>query len=253
MTDDTPFETKTVQAVRGLEARTISKWEEEGWEAVSQTQGKLRTEILIRRPKPQKPKLFYIGALAAAVLLATVIGIGMLTQQDDTQKTDEAAATTISGEANSSGTAPSEPTSTETSEPAPATEVESAVLTPETDPEFAALLELGNYCHDSIDAFSKENRGQVIAFEGNIGAMNLHGDAKTRHDILIGAGAHSETTQPGPAFQFRDVNAVWDLHYQGQVPDTIGVGTNLHVKAEVGEYEPKTCLFLIDPVETTVR
>ena len=47
------YETQTVKCIRGLVARTIAKWEGEGWENVSQTTGKLRTEFTIRRPKPK--------------------------------------------------------------------------------------------------------------------------------------------------------------------------------------------------------
>lgn len=83
--------------------------------------------------------------------------------------------------------------------------------------------------------------------------MNNHGNYKTRYDILIGAGDFSETEAPGPAFQFRDVNVTYDLHFKGDPPDTIGVGTNLHVTAEIDEYESSSCLFLLEPVETTVR
>lgn len=71
--------------------------------------------------------------------------------------------------------------------------------------------------------------------------------------LLIGAGDFSKTSASGPAFQFRDVNATSDLHYTGNMPDTIGVGTNLHVTAQVDEYEPNSCPFLLESVETAFR
>jgi len=55
MDDDVRYETRSVKAVRGLEFRTCSKWEKEGWEVVSQTPGRLQTEIVIRRVVPKKP------------------------------------------------------------------------------------------------------------------------------------------------------------------------------------------------------
>ena len=36
-------------------------------------------------------------------------------------------------------------------------------------------------------------------------------------------------------------------------PDTIGVGTNLNVTAEVDDYETNSCLVLLNPLSTAVR
>lgn len=128
------------------------------------------------------------------------------------------------------------------------------VLTIESNVDFAALLSLTDYCSDSVATFSAEHEGDTIAFDGNIGALNKHGDASTRYDILVGAGDFSETSQPGPAFQFRDVNTSSDLHFTGSdIPDSIGPGINLRITATVGEFESNSCLLLLDPVSTQVR
>ncbi|WP_427286793.1 DUF4839 domain-containing protein [Bacillus tropicus] len=129
---------------------------------------------------------------------------------------------------------------------------EDVVLTPENSPELAALL-AGPDCGSDVAAFAAAHRGQTIAFPGNIGAMAPHGDAKTRYDILIGAGDYSPTSATGPNFQFRDENTINDLHWTGSVPDTIDVGTNLSVTAEVDRYEERSCLILLEPVTTAVR
>jgi hypothetical protein len=48
------YETMTITTVRGLEARSINKWEKEGWELVSQQeQPMLRTSLTFRRVKPK--------------------------------------------------------------------------------------------------------------------------------------------------------------------------------------------------------
>lgn len=47
---DVEYETTTVRAVRGMESRTVKKWEGDGWELVTQTPGKLQTELTFRRP-----------------------------------------------------------------------------------------------------------------------------------------------------------------------------------------------------------
>lgn len=78
-------------------------------------------------------------------------------------------------------------------------------------------------------------------------------EAKRVRAILVGAGDFSETSAPGPAFQFRDVNTTGDLNFVGTTPETIGVGTNLDVTASVLHYEASSCLSLLDPVSTAVR
>ncbi len=83
--------------------------------------------------------------------------------------------------------------------------------------------------------------------------MNAHESYETRHDLLIGAGDYSETSSPGPAFQFRDV-AAYDLRFAGDdIPDGYGAGDNLLITAEVDEFIAQQCLFLLDPVETRFR
>ena len=37
------------------------------------------------------------------------------------------------------------------------------------------------------------------------------------------------------------------------IPDSMKVGDKLRIKATVEEYEPNTCLFLLDPVSTEYR
>lgn len=68
------YENKTVTTVRGMELRSIAKWEKEGWEFVSQTPAKLlRTTLTFRRPKKQISKWVWVAGAAAAV----VLGIGV--------------------------------------------------------------------------------------------------------------------------------------------------------------------------------
>ncbi|MGY3263079.1 DUF4839 domain-containing protein [Frigoribacterium sp. 2355] len=126
-------------------------------------------------------------------------------------------------------------------------------MTIENSAAFAALLQNTDYCDASIATFASSHRDQTLTFDGHIAALKLHDGAKTRYDLLLGAGDFSETSAAGPAFQFRDVNTTSDLHYLGAVPDSVGVGTMLRFTARVVEYEPNTCLFQLDPIETTFR
>ena len=253
MTDvEIRYETNTVHSIRGMESRTVTKWESEGWELVSQTPGKLRTEFVFRRPKSKTRWLpWAIGGGAVAVVLATIITIGTISERNAAE-TPAAVPSASSSPSREASTAPSESPSSvaPTVEASPELDV---VLTAENTAEFAALLSLTDYCDPSIAAFAASYRGRTVAFPGNIGAMALRDGATSRYDLLIIAGDFSETSAPGPAFQFRDVNTTYDLHFVGTTPDTIGVGTNLGVTAEVRNYEASSCLFLLDPVSTSVR
>lgn len=136
----------------------------------------------------------------------------------------------------------------------PNTKPDDTVLTVLNNPDLAALLALGDNCADSVATFARKYEGRTISFDGNIADMAPHGSYATRFDFLIYPGDYSEVTARGPSFQFRDKNVVHDLHLTGDnIPDTIGRGQNLHVTAELGEYNPETCLYQLTPVETRIR
>lgn len=242
------YETKTIRAVRGMESRTIKKWEADGWEFVSQSPGKVQTEITFRRPTPKSRKLLWIiGGGVLALVLAIIIAVGIVNENSTTP------AESANPEPSKTMAAPSKQPSPEATGAAPSRSSRSGdvVLTPENSPELAAVLASTNYCSPRIAAFAAAHRGQTIKFPGSIGAMAPHGDAKTRYDILINAG--DDASALGPVFQFRDENTTYDLHWVGPEPDTIGVGTNLNITAEVDRYEKGSCLFLLEPITTAVR
>lgn len=120
---DVKYKNKTVTTIRGLEARSIAKWEKEGWEFVSQAPAKLlRTTLAFRRPKKQVPRWVWAAAAAAVVLL----GIGVTV-----------AAVQASHVGASQGASSPSPTVSETSsvEPSPA-----ATAQPVTDAEVLAAF-----------------------------------------------------------------------------------------------------------------
>ena len=50
-----------------------------------------------------------------------------------------------------------------------------------------------------------------------------------------------------------DVN-YYDLHLTGEnVPDTFGIGLNIHIVATVGEYDEASGLFQLKPVSISMR
>jgi hypothetical protein len=247
MEDDVRYESKAVRCVRGMEGRTRSKWQQEGWEIVAESPSRLRTEFIFRRQiRPRPIRLYVLGVSVVALAVVGIVIGGVITEaRDGTQFIGPSAdaASDVAVSESPSPDATSRPSALSDESP----------VTIENSDAFAALLQNTDYCDASIAAFASSHRDQMLTFDGYIAALNLHDGAKTRYDLLLGAGDFSETSAAGPAFQFRDVNTTSDLHYSGAVPDSVGVGTMLRFTARVIEYEPNTCLFQLDPVKTTFR
>lgn len=149
-------------------------------------------------------------------------------------------------------TASTVPTPSASAHASPTATAEAEIITADNNQDLAKLLRLTDYSDPSIAVFAEKYAGRTIEFDGNISAMGPHGTAKTRYDIMINAGDFDENKSRGPNFQFRDVNTTSDLHYTGEdIPDSIGVGTNLHIVAKVGTF--KDPLFQIKPVATSFR
>ncbi|MGY1840223.1 MULTISPECIES: DUF4839 domain-containing protein [unclassified Modestobacter] len=264
MVDDTQYESTSVQALRGTEAKAIAKRERDGWELERRDQGVLRTELTFRRVKPKtfgatvlaafrrlEPEVQLLAVSAVVVLLAVVIGgsafvgtRGGSTSQPTASATN--AGSTADPLANQAPAA--------TSSAVPTTPAADETLTVENNADLAALLALEQPGDAAVGEFAAEYRGRTIEFDGNIASMNFHGSYKTRYDLLIYAGDSSPTASSGPNFQFRDVNISYDLHLTGpHVPDTLGAGDNLRIVARVGDYNSTQELFLLEPVRTEVR
>lgn len=260
---DAQYRYQSMKVIRGREASTITKMQNNGWEPHSQNQGRLRTEMTFRRVKKPTPwRLIVAGAVATIVAIAVVGGIAALRGGNDapdeaTTSASEGASETPNENTPSPSQEPSqEPTATETASPAPTQTQPPApaadeVLTVDNNPDLKTLLTTGeNY--KLSRAFSKTYEGRTIEFNGNVANTMPHGDYNTRFDFLVYNGDYSETVaNPGPPFQFRDVNFS-DLNLQGR-GSSVGTGDNLHILAEVGAFEPRTGLFLLEPVSTQLR
>jgi hypothetical protein len=120
--DDVQYEFKSVQALRGRESSAKAKWQDQGWEFVSENRGTLRTELNFRRVKPKtfgayllsfvaafrrlQPKTqLVLVASCALILVAGISGIVVGTQGGGDTPNPSAAQTTAS-------TAPAEQTVT---------------------------------------------------------------------------------------------------------------------------------------------
>src|SRR3954468_6807167 len=92
-----PYELKCMQVLRGRETSAKAKWQNRGWEFVSENRGTLRTELNFRRVKPktlgshvlsmvatfrrpQPTTRSVLVASCALILVAGIIGIAVATQ-----------------------------------------------------------------------------------------------------------------------------------------------------------------------------
>ena len=85
------YEDKIVRTIRGMEARTIAKWQKEGWELVSQSQELLQSKLNFRRPKPKPPwKVLGAGA-GVLVILGIIIAVNVIVAGGDSPEPTAAA------------------------------------------------------------------------------------------------------------------------------------------------------------------
>ena len=104
-----------------------------------------------------------------------------------------------------------------------------------------------------VGQFITKYKGRTIEFDGNIAYMSNHDGYKTRYDILILYGDFSTTSATGPYFQFRDVN-YYDIELTGRnQPDSVHMGQNYHIIAEVVRYDASAELIILKPVSMELR
>ena len=123
-------------------------------------------------------------------------------------------------------------------------------LTVENCPDLAALLALRDPGDPSVSAFASKYSGQVIEFDGCVMNMQHHGDFNTRWDVLLGAGDYDENSALGPNFRLTDV-AFYEMNVSGG--DSVYAGLNVHVVAEVGDYNSSSQLFELEIISMTIR
>ncbi|MBQ8237871.1 MAG: DUF4839 domain-containing protein [Oscillospiraceae bacterium] len=129
----------------------------------------------------------------------------------------------------------------------------SDILTIENCEDLANLLSLKDPFDPSVAEFAEEYKGRIVEFDACIAYLSNHGSYDTRYDILLYGCDYSETTVSGPSFQFEDVG-VYDLGISDlYLPDYITAGRNVHIVAEVEEFDPNSGLFKLDPVSITDR
>lgn len=180
---------------------------------------------------------------------ATIV-VSYHTFEEEEEVVSESKEESESSESEQSSEASESKEEVESSEESSETKDEE-IITIENNEEFSALLNTTDTADPIIAEFAEKYAGRIIEFDGNIAYMNNHESYTTRYDFLVCVGDYSETEFTGPNFQIRDANT-FDLMLSGNnIPDTIGMGDNLHFVAKIIELDRE--LLLIDPITTTFR
>ncbi|MFF3934160.1 DUF4839 domain-containing protein [Streptomyces hirsutus] len=238
MADEIKYEYKTVRTVRGTDGLVISKMQKDGWELVEQVPGTLRSTLNFRRPKKPQPWLLIGAGVAVLVVLAIVIGVASALSDGDEKKAESDKSTAAANE---------KPSATPT--PTAAESAATEIITPENNPEFAALL-TADTCDDTNLNFATKYEGRTVAFDGSIRHMARY---STGYHFLLGPGDEGPQTTVGPSFKYTDVT-ISDLKLTGEkIPATVAAGDKFRFVAEVGEFNSTQCLFYLDPVSTETR
>lgn len=126
-------------------------------------------------------------------------------------------------------------------------------ITVDNNEEFRALIESPQPDNATVEQFVSKYKGRTIEFDGNVADVAPYKSYKTRFDFLIYAGDYNPNSAHGPSFKFADV-AYYDLHLTGaNIPDSIGTGQNLHIVAEILEYNSAQEVLFLEPVTTSAR
>ena len=96
---------------------------------------------------------------------------------------------------------------------------------------------------ESYSEFASKYKERVIEFDGQIADCTHHENYNTRFDYLITA-IDDSNHQVGPYFKFQNVNYS-DLNTD---LDSVTVGLNVHITAEVEKYDSVSGLFYLKPI-----
>lgn len=241
MADDEQYELKTVQVVRGAEARSVSKWQRSGWELVDEQRGKLRTTLTFRRRKPKPPwRLF---AAVAAVLAI----VGVIAAVVETLQSKDPTSATASGDRSSE-----EPSESNLEGSTSSGATSEASITAANSQEFAQLLRIPDNCDERVRRFAQEHRGESIEFDGSVAVRSK--SAPTRYDMLLAPGDQGARATRGPAFKFEGVT-LQELNLVGADPRPALVrpGARFRFTTEVKSFNGDQCLLFLDPIATQPR
>lgn len=166
------------------------------------------------------------------------------------EKTSESSSTSSSSTPASSSSTSTSSSSTESSSTSPA---QSAVITTENNEEFKALLQTDD--SSTITNFIQKYKGQIIEFDGHIADITHYKNYKTKFDILIYGGNYLGTEQApsGPNFKFVNITTVSNAAFNSFNGENISKGQNIHIKAQIGNYNSTQELVYLSPIEVSPR
>ena len=122
-------------------------------------------------------------------------------------------------------------------------------LTVDNCPELSEMLSNKAEIDSSYSAFASKYKGKNIEFDGRIDYCTKHENYNTRFDYLVSAGDYDSNHQIGPTFKFENVS-YYNLNTN---LDTVSVGLNVHIVAEVVSFDSNSGLFYLKPVSVTGR
>ena len=128
-------------------------------------------------------------------------------------------------------------------------EIPEEKLTVDSCPELAAILSNKAEMDPSYSDFASKYKGRTIEFNGRIDYCSHYKNYDTRFDYLVSAGDYDPDHQVGPSFKFENVNYS-DLHTN---MDTVSVGLNVRIIAEVRSYDSNSGLFYLKPISVNKR
>lgn len=166
------------------------------------------------------------------------------------EKTNEASSTSQSSTSMSSSSTNTSSSSTESSSTSPD---RSAVITTENNEEFKALLQTDN--SSTITNFIQKYKGQIIEFDGHIADIAHYKNYKTKFDMLIYGGNYlgAEQAPSGPNFKFVNITTVSNAAFNSFNGENISKGQNVHIKAQIGNYNSTQDLVYLSPIEVSPR
>lgn len=107
----------------------------------------------------------------------------------------------------------------------------------------------------TITNFIQKYKGQVIEFDGHIADIAHYKNYKTKFDMLIYGGNYlgAEQAPSGPNFKFVNITTVSNAAFNSFNGENISKGQNVHIKAQIGNYNSTQDLVYLSPIEVSPR
>lgn len=161
------------------------------------------------------------------------------------EKTSKSFSTSSSSTPASSSSTNTTSSSTKTSSTSLS---QTSIITVENNEDFKSLIQTED--QSVITDFIQKHKGQIIEFDGNI--ANL-AKSKSKYDILIHSGNYHPDEVSGPNFKIPQITIISNPIFNSFNGDNIKTGQNIHIKAEIGNYNSTQDLIYLSPIEISPR